>query len=134
MKRRNLIVLAFLLAGCDSKPKNLSALLPGAAGGWIRQQVVAMPLDEAPEAIRRAGIVQWASTDYSHEGKGRVTVSISEMRGETSAFELQQRVHEPDSINFYKGALFVVVKRGTAEPADARAFARALEASLTAGR
>ena len=49
------------------------------------------------------------------------------MKGETSAFEMQQKVHEPDSISFYKGPLFVIVRRGTAEPADAQAFARALE-------
>jgi hypothetical protein len=134
MKRRNLILAAFLLTACRTQPRNLSALLPAEAGGWVRERVITTPAGEAPATAQKAGMVQWASADYSREGKVRVTVQIVEMKGETSAFEMQQKFHEPDAATFYKGPLFVVLRLGNAEMAEVQAFARALQEKLSLER
>jgi hypothetical protein len=131
MKRRNLILAAFLLVGCRTEPRNLSAVLPAEAEGWTCDRVITTPPGEAPEGARQAGLVQWATADYSSSGKGRVTVQIVEMKGETSAFEMQQKFHEPDTATFYKGPLFVVVRRGTTAEADVQAFTRILQSRIT---
>ena len=79
-------------------------------------------------------MVQWATADYSSGAKGRVTVQIVEMKSETSAFEMQQKFHEPDAATFYKGPMFVIVRRGTASDADAQPFTRALQSRLSLDR
>jgi len=59
---------------------------------------------------------------------------VAEMKVDASAFELQQKFHEPDTVSLYKDSLFVVIRRGTAELQTVRDFARALEPRLTPGR
>ena len=136
MKRKEAILayIFFLLASCSRRPPELSAILPENVAAWTREAVRSMSASDAPEVVRSAGMNRWATADYHLGSAQRIAVEIYAMKGETSAFELQQKFHESDTITFYKGPLFVVARRKAGEPADLQSFARSLQSQLILDR
>ncbi|HKE22471.1 MAG TPA: hypothetical protein VKB88_08780 [Bryobacteraceae bacterium] len=123
-------ILAAAFAACQ-KP---AALPPGlfpetAAGGWRRTAVRDLPVSESPDPVPRTSVDRLAVATY--EGPGKLEARVYALSSPEVGLDLAQRWRpSADTVFFYRGRYFVVVKWEQAERKALEAFVRQLEESL----
>jgi len=120
MTRRYGIVLTLVLSACSQPARSAASLLPASLGGvWQRKSLRDIPPP-------RPGITRAFEAGY--EGAGKVTVDLYETK---NAFEMVQHWREaPNTVFFYKGRYFVLVKWEQADRQALTALVRGLQKEL----
>lgn len=124
------VILLAALAACQ-KP---AALPPGlfpenAAGGWRRTAVRETPVSEAPDPVPRTSVDRLAVATY--EGPGKLEARVYALSTPEVGLDLAQRWRpSADTVFFYRGRYFAVVKWQQAERKALEAFVRQLEEAL----
>jgi len=125
-----IVVLIASLAACR-KPAALPAnLFPEtAAGGWRRTSMREMPVSESPDPVPRTSVDRLAAATY--EGPGKLEARVYALSSPEVGVDLAQRWRpSADTVFFYRGRYFVVVKWQQAERKALEAFVHQLEESL----
>jgi hypothetical protein len=126
----SVVALVVAFAACQ-KP---AALPPGlfpetAAGGWRRTAVREMPVSESPDPVPRNSVDRLAVATY--EGPGKLEARVYALSSPEVGLDLAQRWRpSADTIFFYRGRYFAVVKWQQAERKALEAFVRQLEEAL----
>ena len=129
MDRRNWLWLAVVLGACTGGAP-LPDLFPNnVAGVWRRTALANPPLSSAPDPVPRSAVNRLQTATY--EGPGKLEVRAYELDSPAVALDLVQRWRpSADTVFFYRGRFFVVVKWDQAERKSLEAFVRELEARL----
>jgi hypothetical protein len=124
------LVLAAALAGCRSSTPLPPNLFPeNAAGGWHRTALVEPSLSDAPDPVPRTAVERLAVATY--EGPGKLEARVYVLNSPAVGVDLAQRWRpSADTVFFYRGRYFVVVKWQSAERRALEDFVRELEGRL----
>jgi len=124
------IVLLAALAACSSTAPLPSGIFPeSAAGGWRRTAMHDLPVSEAPDPVPRTSVDRLAVAAY--EGPGKLEARVYALSSPSVGLDLAQRWRpSADTVFFYRGRYFVVVKWQQAERQALEAFVRQLEEAL----
>jgi len=127
MTRRSLL-LAVILAACrPSAPLNLFP--ETVAGVWQRRAVRELLVSDAPDPVPRTSVRRLEAASY--EGAGKLDARAYELTASAVALDLAQRWQpSADTVFFYRGRYFVVVKWDQAERKALQEFIREVEARL----
>jgi hypothetical protein len=119
-----------LLAACSGSVTLPSDLFPeNAAGGWRRTALTEPPLSDTPDPVPRTSVDRLAVADY--EGPGKLQARVYVLRSPAVGVDLAQRWRpSADTVFFYRGRYFVVVKWQSADRKALEAFVRELESKL----
>lgn len=132
MTRRIWLLLAPCFAACRRQPPTADALLPALlapATTWQRQQLREPPLESLPPEMPRASVRRIVEAIYS--GPATVQVDLFDLVSSAAALDLAQKWRSaPNSVFFYKGNYFVLVKWQSFDRQQLTAFVRALERHL----
>lgn len=129
MLRRNWLWLVLALAGCRSEPPMPDLFPPNVAGVWRRTGLANPPLSATPDPVPRSAVNRLQTATY--EGPGKLEARAYELDSSAVALDLVQRWRpSADTVFFYRGRFFVVVKWDQAERKSLEAFVRELETRL----
>lgn len=132
MTRRTWLLLAPCLAACRRQPPTADALLPALlspATAWQRQQLREPPLESLPPELPRTGVRRIVEAIYA--GPATIQVDLFELNSSAAALDLAQKWRpNPNTVFFYKGTYFVLVKWQSFDRQHLTAFVRALEQHL----
>ncbi len=129
MQRRGFFWLALALCGCRSNRPPVNVLPETVAGTWRRTSLREVPLSEAPDPVSRTSVTRLQAAAY--EGAGRLQARAYELTSSAVGLDMVQRWRpSADTVFFYRGRYFVVVKWQQAERKALEEFVRALEARL----
>jgi hypothetical protein len=96
---------------------------------WRRTALRDLPVSEAPDPVPRTSVERLAVASY--EGPGRIEARVYALTSPAVGFDLAQRWRpSADTVFFYRGRYFVVVKWQAAERKALEAFVRELEQQL----
>src|SRR5262245_11008698 len=114
---RRLLFFALLaaLARCARRPQTAGPLPPEAVPRlWQRTELSELPGSSAPDPIPAGGAQRVVRAVY--EGPGRLEVTLYELTSSALALDMAQRWRPAaDTVFFYQGAFFVVVRWQQAE-------------------
>lgn len=119
-----------VLCACE-KPATIPAdLFPEtAAGGWHRTSLATIPVSDAPDPVPRTSVDKLVVATY--DGPGRLEARVYAVNSPAVGLEMAQRWRpSADTVFFYRGRFFVVVKWQTAERQALEAFVRQMEQKL----
>jgi len=124
------VILLAALAACQKPAALPSGLFPeNAAGGWRRTTVREMAVSDAPDPVPRTSVERLAVATY--EGPGKLEARVYALSSPEVGLDLAQRWRpSADTVFFYRGRYFVVVKWQQAERKALEAFVRQLEEAL----
>jgi hypothetical protein len=127
---RTVAILLAALAACQKPAPLPPGLFPEtAAGGWRRTAMREMPASEAPDPVPRTSVDRLAIATY--EGSGKLEARVYALTSAAVGVDLAQRWRpSADTVFFYRGRYFVVVKWQQAERKALEAFVRQLEEAL----
>ncbi len=134
MKRRDWLWLcmALMLCACRESAPPLDAFPDTVAGVWRRTGLKDVPVSEAPDPVPRTAVRRLQAAAY--EGPGKLEARAYELSSAAVGLELAQRWRpSADTIFFYRGRYFIVVKWQQAERKALQEFVRELEKRLPAG-
>jgi len=123
MTRRSWMLAAMASIACSRPPRSGESLLPPrVAEVWARTSLHDIP--PTPARARRA-------FEATYEGAGALTADVYELNSSAEGLDMVQRWRPaPDTVFFYKGNYFAVVKWSQADRQALAAFVRALEKGL----
>jgi len=118
------------LAACHETVAVPPNLFPAdAAGGWklvVKRQV---PVSEAPDPVPRTSVDRLSVASY--EGPGKLEARVYALSSPAVGVDLAQRWRpSADTVFFYRGRYFVVVKWQQADRKALEEFVRQLEGTL----
>jgi hypothetical protein len=118
------------MAGCGSKrAPAIEVLPPTVAGVWHRREVHDVSVSEAPDPVPRSGVKRLEVAEY--EGPGKLEARAYELDSKEMGLDLAQRWRpSADTIFFWAGTYFVVVKWQEADRKALQAFTLELEKRL----
>jgi hypothetical protein len=130
MSRRNWIWLALALGACGSNAPLPADLFPETvANVWRRAAVRNLPVSEAPDPVPRTSVERLQVASY--EGPGKLEARVYELSSPGVGLNLVQRWRpSADTVFFYRGRYFVVVKWQQADRRALEEFVRELEKRL----
>jgi hypothetical protein len=123
-------ILMVVLCGCE-KPAAIPAnIFPETAeGGWHRTSVANVPVSDSPDPVPRTSVDRLEVATY--DGPGRLEARVYAVSSPAIGLEMAQRWRpSADTVFFYRGRFFVVVKWQTAERKALEAFVREMEQKL----
>ena len=122
--------LASGLFGCGDRSGPAGPVLPEVvADSWKRSDWRELPADSAPDPLPKKGVRRIVAASYG--GPGALDVTAYELASPAGGLDAVQRWRPaPDTVFFYSGRYFVVVKWQQADRQALRAFVRELEARL----
>jgi hypothetical protein len=128
MKRRHFVWVSLVFCGCRKSPP--LALFPETvAGAWRRTAVREVPVSDAPDPVSRTSVIRLEAATY--EGPGKLEARAYELTSAGVALDLVQRWRpSADTVFFYRGPYFVVVKWEQAERKALEAFVKEMEKRL----
>jgi len=132
MSRRNWMCLAFALGACGRTAPLPADLFPETvATVWRRAAVRNLPVSEAPDPVPRTSVERLQVAAY--EGPGKIEARVYELSSPGVGLDLVQRWRpSADTVFFYRGRYFVVVKWQQADRKALEEFVRELEKRLPA--
>ena len=131
MQRREFLWVPLLFCACRKAPPPRNLFPAAMPGGWRRTALRDMPPSEAPDPVPRTSITNLQTATY--EGPGKLEARAYELTASAVALDLVQRWRpSADTVFFYRGRYFVVVKWEQADRKALQAFVRALEGELPA--
>ena len=99
------------------------------AGVWKRTALVNPPASSTPDPVPRTAVNRLQTATYA--GPGKLEARAYELDSPAVALDLVQRWRpSADTVFFYRGRFFVVVKWDQADRKALEAFVRELEARL----
>ena len=118
------------LGACQHAAPLPPGLFPAtAAGVWRRTALTEPPVSESPDPVPRTAVERFAVASY--EGPGKLQARVYALVSPTVGLDLAQRWRpSSDTVFFYRGRYFVVVKWQDAQRGPLEAFVRELEARL----
>ncbi len=129
MKRRDWLWLAPVLCACRKSAPPLDVFPDAVAGAWRRTALRDVPVSEAPDPVPRTSVRRLQAAAY--EGPGTLEARVYELTSPGVGLDLVQRWRpSADTVFFYRGRYFAVVKWRQAERQPLQAFIRELEARL----
>ena len=130
MTRRSWFLLTGALAGCGSKPeRSIDPLPETVAGVWRRKEWHDMPLSEAPDPVPQSSLRRFESALY--HGPGVIQARAYQLTSKAVGLELAQRWRpSADTVFFWAGDWFIVLKWQDADRTALQAFTREVEARL----
>jgi hypothetical protein len=123
-------VLLTVLAACRPAAPLPAELFPrDADGGWTRTSFQELPVSDAPDPVPRTSVERFAVAAY--KGPGKLEARVYQLSSAAVGVELAQRWRpSADTIFFYRGRYFVVVKWESADRTALEKFVRELERRL----
>jgi len=123
-------ILFAALAACSGTVPLPPRLFPeNAAGGWRRTALRDVPVSEAPDPVPRTSVERLAVASY--EGSGKLEARVYALTSPAVGVDLAQRWRpSADTVFFYRGRYFVVVKWQQADRKALEEFVRELEGKL----
>jgi hypothetical protein len=129
MLRRSWLWLVLALNGCRSQAPLPDLFPANVAGVWRRTALANPPVSSTPDPVPRSAVNRLQTATY--EGPGKLEARVYELDSPAVALDLVQRWRpSADTVFFYRGRYFVVVKWDQAERKSLEAFVRELEARL----
>jgi hypothetical protein len=126
---RRCLPLLLLLAAC--RPAAPLNVLPETMGPWKRTSLRETPASDSPDPVPRTSVERFETATY--EGPGKLQARVYELSSSGVALDLAQRWRpSSDTVFFYRGRYFVVVKWEQAERRALEDFIRELEKVLPA--
>jgi hypothetical protein len=134
MTRRNWMWLAVVLGGCGRNAPLPAGYFPETvAHSWRRTAWRSLPVSEAPDPVPRTSVERVQVAAY--EGPGKLEARVYELSSPGVGLDLAQRWRpSADTVFFYRGRYFVVVKWQQAERKALQEFVRELEKRLPAAK
>jgi hypothetical protein len=134
MSRRNWMWLALALSACGSNAPLPADFFPETvANVWRRAAVRNPPVSEAPDPVPRMSVERLQVAAY--EGPGKLEARVYELSSPGVGLALMQRWRpSADTVFFYRGRYFVVVKWQQADRKALEEFVRELQKRLAAAR
>lgn len=131
---RAALVLLAALSACQKTAPLPPGLFPAIeANVWRRTALAEVPASEAPDPVPRTSVERLAVASY--EGPGKIEARVYALTSPEVGLDLAQRWRpSADTVFFYRGRYFVVVKWQEADRKALEAFVRALEAGLGPAR
>jgi len=132
MLRRIWLCLPLLVGGCSRATPPPDILPPSMAGVWKRTALETPPVSSAPDPVPRTAVNWFESANY--EGPGKIETRLYGLTSSGVALDLVQRWRpSADTVFFYSGKTFVVVKWEQADRKSLEAFVRDLQTRLGKG-
>jgi hypothetical protein len=104
-------------------------LVETVAGVWHRTALERPPVSDAPDPVPRSAVEQFQTATY--EGPGKIEARVYALDSPAVALELVQRWRpSADTVFFYRGRYFVVLKWQDADRKALQAFMADLEKRL----
>jgi hypothetical protein len=130
LSARAFAVLLVAFAACQKPAALPPRLFPEtAAGGWRRTAMREVPVSEAPDPVPRTSVDRLAAASYA--GPGKLEARVYALTSPEVGLDLAQRWRpSADTVFFYRGRYFVVVKWQSAERNSLEAFVHQLEEAL----
>jgi len=128
--RRRWFFAAALLAGC-AKPRapKVEVFPETVAGVWHRRELRDVPVSDAPDPVPRSGVERLEVAKY--EGPGKLEARAYQLSSKEMGLDVAQRWRpSADTIFFWAGYYFVVVKWQEADRKALQAFTTELEKRL----
>ena len=130
MRRRAWLLLPLLALDCRSRPPAAGALLPeNLAGDWHRGEIRELPPESVPPEVAHATLRQ--ALEAMYEGPAFVQVDLFVLSSSAAGLDLAQRWRPAaDTVFFYQGNYFVVVRWRNFDRQRLTVFLRALQRHL----
>lgn len=120
---------AVLFTACGQAPPLPDLFPPTVAGVWHRTGLRNVPASDAPDPVPRTAVDRLQIASY--EGAGKLEARVYELDAAGVALDLVQRWRpSADTVFFYRGRYFVVVKWEEADRQALEAFVRELQNRL----
>ncbi len=134
MSRRNWMWLAFALGACRGNAPLPADFFPATvANVWHRTAMRNLPVSDAPDPVPRTSVERLQVAAY--EGPGNLEARVYELSSPGVGLDLAQRWRpSADTVFFYQGRYFVVVKWQQADRKALQEFVRELEKRLPAAK
>ena len=134
MSPRNWMWLALALGACGRNAPLPADFFPETvANVWHRTATRNLPVSDAPDPVPRTSVERLQVAAY--EGPGRLEARIYELSSPGVGLDLMQRWRpSADTVFFYRGRYFVVVKWQQADRKALEEFVRELEKRLAAAK
>ena len=131
---KKLALALAVLAACNGAAQLPPGIFPDvAAGGWRRTALHDLPVSEAPDPVPRTSVNRLAVASY--EGPGKLEARVYALSSPAVGIDLAQRWRpSADTVFFYRGRYFVVVKWQQADRKALEAFVREMEGHLEPSR
>ena len=123
---RYLLVYVLALASCRQAPAPTPDIFAGAVGPWHRTSLTELPPSAPPDPVPPSAIQRIRAATY--EGPGKLDARVYQLTSPAVASDLAQRwTPAPDTVFFYAGPFFVLVRWQTADRKSLHEFVGALE-------
>jgi hypothetical protein len=134
MSRRNWMWLALAIGACRRNAPLPAGFFPETvAHVWRRTAARNLPVSEAPDPVPRTSVERLQTATY--EGPGKLEARVYELSSPGVGLDLAQRWRpSADTVFFYRGRYFVVVKWQQADRKALQEFVRELEKRLPAAK
>jgi hypothetical protein len=114
---------AAVLAACGGKRGPAVEPFPETVAGWKRKERREVPVSESPDPVPRTSVRRVVIATY--EGQGKLEARAYELTSSGVGVDLAQRWRpSADTVFFWSGEYFVVVKWQEAERSALQAFTR----------
>jgi len=130
MTRRRWLCLTTALAGCGGAREPAVEPFPDTvAGVWRCTERRQVPVSEAPDPVPRTAVRRLEVAEYA--GPGKLQARAYELTSKEVGLDLAQRWRpSADTVFFWTGRYFVVVKWQEADRRALQAFTREMEKKL----
>lgn len=130
MTRRSWLLLTFVLVSCGGKHGPAIEPFPDTvAGVWHLKERRDVPVSEAPDPVPRNSVRRLEAAVY--QGPGKLEARAYELTSQAVGVELAQRWRpSADTVFFWAGDYFIVIKWQEADRKALQAFTRELENRL----
>ena len=129
MTRRKWLWAASGLAACGRKRGPAVEPFPETVAGWQRKTRREVPVSEAPDPVPRTSVERLEIAEY--QGQGKLEARAYELTSKEVGVDLAQRWRpSADTVFFWAGDYFVVVKWQEADRKALQAFTRDVEQRL----
>jgi hypothetical protein len=124
------LALTALLAGCGQTRRPAVEPFPETVdGGWLRKDRRDVPVSEAPDPVPRTAVRRLEIAEYA--GPGKLEARAYELTSKEVGLDLAQRWRpSADTVFFWTGTYFIVVKWQEADRKALQAFTREVEKRL----
>ena len=129
MNRRLWLCVVLALSACHSQAPPRDLFPPTVAGVWKRTALTSPSAAEAPDPVPRT-MVNWLQI-ATYEGPGKLEARVYGLSSPGVALDMVQRWRaSANTVFFYRGSNFVVIKWDQADRKALQAFVSELETHL----